>query len=456
MKKSLLLASALLTATSAFAATDAAKYEKFTEGEKSYTFTNRWLTCLNQNPAVWENTPLLKSNDGATCRTACIYNDMIIIGNSAKGSLLKFDLASGEYLGAVQLTVNGENLSGTLCANQVGVDDYNNLYVASFASDLLKNAQTLYTVDLATGVMTPQGVIDIQASENLTAASYRVDYFNVIGDITGKENIGQYVAVPATAGLAAIRFTKAKGTDTWVGAFEGDPVWYIDSDAPIETYPAGITDWGTAPVAKFVKDEEFTGETFYIDGFTSCPSLYNMSGAMIGGFNQIVKEEQPDVIIPAVGTNGVAELSIKSDNFVVYSLNQYVNPNPCMAQIGYFGEGFEYSEMKGLWSFPEGGMGLLSDGGVRIHGLDTRKYTDKNGKEGVYITTFKCCNGLGVYVLAEEGFEDPNGAVEGIEIDDVDAAPVYYNLQGVQVANPENGLYIVKRGNKVTKEVIRK
>lgn len=36
-----------------------------------------------------------------------------------------------------------------------------------------------------------------------------------------------------------------------------------------------------------------------------------------------------------------------------------------------------------------------------------------------------------------------------------DAPAVYYNLQGVQVANPENGIYIVRRGEKVTKEVIR-
>ena len=37
-----------------------------------------------------------------------------------------------------------------------------------------------------------------------------------------------------------------------------------------------------------------------------------------------------------------------------------------------------------------------------------------------------------------------------------DAPAVYYNLQGVQVANPENGVYIVRRGSKVTKELIRK
>lgn len=48
-------------------------------------------------------------------------------------------------------------------------------------------------------------------------------------------------------------------------------------------------------------------------------------------------------------------------------------------------------------------------------------------------------------------------AVETLPIESVDAeaAPVYYNLQGVQVANPGKGMYIVVRGNKVSKEVIR-
>lgn len=45
---------------------------------------------------------------------------------------------------------------------------------------------------------------------------------------------------------------------------------------------------------------------------------------------------------------------------------------------------------------------------------------------------------------------DENG-----EIEDENAPAVYYNLQGVQIKNPANGIYIVRRGNKVTKEVIR-
>lgn len=42
--------------------------------------------------------------------------------------------------------------------------------------------------------------------------------------------------------------------------------------------------------------------------------------------------------------------------------------------------------------------------------------------------------------------------VENIAVDE--AEPVYYNLQGVRIANPTSGLYIVVRGKTVTKEVI--
>lgn len=44
---------------------------------------------------------------------------------------------------------------------------------------------------------------------------------------------------------------------------------------------------------------------------------------------------------------------------------------------------------------------------------------------------------------------DKTGAVNGIEIDAENA--VYYNLQGVRVAQPENGIYIVVKGGKAVK-----
>ncbi len=50
-----------------------------------------------------------------------------------------------------------------------------------------------------------------------------------------------------------------------------------------------------------------------------------------------------------------------------------------------------------------------------------------------------------------------SAGIDDIVADEAEAngPAVYYNLQGVQVANPESGIYIVRRGNKVTKELIR-
>lgn len=42
-----------------------------------------------------------------------------------------------------------------------------------------------------------------------------------------------------------------------------------------------------------------------------------------------------------------------------------------------------------------------------------------------------------------------------IDMEDENVAPVYYNLQGVRVDNPSNGMFIVVRGSKVTKELVR-
>ncbi|MBD5367497.1 MAG: hypothetical protein HDR82_10965 [Bacteroides sp.] len=42
-----------------------------------------------------------------------------------------------------------------------------------------------------------------------------------------------------------------------------------------------------------------------------------------------------------------------------------------------------------------------------------------------------------------------------VDNDNQDAPAIYYNLQGVRVENPANGLYIKKQGNKVSKVVIR-
>ncbi len=47
-----------------------------------------------------------------------------------------------------------------------------------------------------------------------------------------------------------------------------------------------------------------------------------------------------------------------------------------------------------------------------------------------------------------------NSGVETIAVDNT-AEKEYFNLQGIRVANPESGLYIVRQGNKVYKEFVK-
>ena len=60
------------------------------------------------------------------------------------------------------------------------------------------------------------------------------------------------------------------------------------------------------------------------------------------------------------------------------------------------------------------------------------------------------------HLEAEDGnlvIKTGTSGVDAIEAEN--GVAVYYNLQGVEVSNPENGLYIVVRGGKATKEYIR-
>ena len=51
--------------------------------------------------------------------------------------------------------------------------------------------------------------------------------------------------------------------------------------------------------------------------------------------------------------------------------------------------------------------------------------------------------------------ENPNTGIDGVDAEAANAPAEYFDLQGRKVANPEAGLYLVKRGNKVTKELLK-
>jgi hypothetical protein len=79
-----------------------------------------------------------------------------------------------------------------------------------------------------------------------------------------------------------------------------------------------------------------------------------------------------------------------------------------------------------------------------------------NRKHGYYVHAVPCA-AREVVTPAKSSMviEGSTVSISEVEAEEVEVAPVYYNLQGVQVENPSNGIYIVKRGNKVTKQYIK-
>ena len=148
MKKTLLLGSlaALFAAPVGVAAVDTAQYEDM-DG----------LTCTN----VWAHGKFFDKDEflgfeftGTNkARTATIVGDKVVVGFSRTmedgeatsdfAHICKFDLATGKFLGLVQVTCDGEPVKGLLCANQVGTDYYGNVWMAGLNSDASKTPITI-------------------------------------------------------------------------------------------------------------------------------------------------------------------------------------------------------------------------------------------------------------------------------------------------------------------------
>lgn len=148
----------------------------------------------------------------------------------------------------------------------------------------------------------------------------------------------------------------------------------------------------------------------------------------------------------------VANASVEGfDWFTLYDKSYFIMPMTSDGTTGTRGSIFGIYDNEGTlvacWSEGEKtGLGACFGSFVVV----------PNNDYSVYIYHFVPGTVAEKFTFAVE--PKPTTAVEGIEIapvEDVVVPVEYYNLQGVRVANPENGIYIVRRGNKVTKEYIR-
>lgn len=484
MKKSLLIAAAAVVSGSAFAAEpiDPATYDVV----NGMCLKNRFLIAESNitgdlggdRTALHDAYPMLSFK---TARTACIakYNgkDVAILANSEdagkKAKLYVIDIATGAIVKTVVPTIKGEALSGTLCANQIGCDDYGHIWLkgAQFttykaATDDAEGAAVpfvFYQVDLETGALTEVATVAVTDYDEANATDptggvTRIDYFDLVGDITLTEDRCAIACIPSNTGgggLALVAWEGEKGGEFKPMFKDGEEAIIKGAQGEIETHPANQSTWGTAPVTKIVKGDatDFSASMFYLDGMTTTPALYDRNLAYIDGFKNAASS-----LWPSVSPNGIIDIALNGNNYTAYVVRQY-NEKKAETRICSLNEAMEFSSLEKMWDFPTGALGGTSDGGNRIHCLSAKIYKDANDVEGAYILNFKCYNGIGVYTFAPEGWVDPNGEVDGVNdivADDTNAPVEYYNLNGVKVSGDLTpGLYITRQGNKVAKQIVK-
>ncbi len=154
-----------------------------------------------------------------------------------------------------------------------------------------------------------------------------------------------------------------------------------------------------------------------------------------------------------------------------FSANQFVEPTPLAITNGTTFHDAAAAGMvvtikaKNPYIKEEGELNALADEEIDPSKMKFTGWIDLDaGKEGVEPVEFADPESEETtFVMPDRpvniiaGYSNEDGTVTAIESVEAatTAAPVYYNLQGRIVENPSEGLYIVRRGSKVSKEYVR-
>ena len=410
MKKFLLLSILFATVVCGMrAATDGVHYERV----NGIGIKNMWIQDRAHTPAEWSDKPYCNTS----ARTAVMGDGYIYIARSNANAVIqgtdtltqsviyKLDATDGHLVKELELTLDGAIYGGAvLSCNTVGLDNFGNLFMAPYTSEVAAE-HPVYLVDKETGELT------LMAKLDKGDAIQRCDYIDVMGDITREQAECNIMTVGASSEYI-YRWHADQGGD-FEGGFDGDPYLAI-----LDFYPETVTQWGYAPLAKMVlaAEDDFSGELFYIDGFTTSPILYDNTGNKVDDFEEV----DPAFWPMDVGANGVCEFTLDGRNFIVYVAAQYTGVDEstgvnkaCQVYICELGEGMSLGGMQRYWMVPDE-LGAVSDGGTRVQSLNVEYGVDDEGNEEVTLFIFKCYNGMAVYKIGPGIFDDgPEPGIPG-------------------------------------------
>lgn len=215
----------------------------------------------------------------------------------------------------------------------------------------------------------------------------------------------------------------------------------------------GVNDNGALNISNCYSSAMCTSPNYYAGGLVACANFdtnISISKCYVSG--DVTAAQYAGGIL---GANNQYRV-------ITYSTVETINLTDCIM----LGANVTGGIAAGAIMAPEASLAYKPE--LTIEGCEVWEYTTVNGVEctedGKNEDDLKAivCS-WDAFIANPDEFDLPlldwqiNGlsGISEITVDNADHAPVYYNLQGVKVANPENGIYVVRRGNKVTKEIVR-
>ncbi len=406
----------------------------------------------------------IQGNVSAVINNNKIHDNTINGGNgisiSSGFAIISNNKIYNNSMGVVIYNVGNANLGQVDTANSPGGNEFANNINITTEETLEGTVEIKTPVDLMLGnsnvIYAQNNVwgVEEQTEENISKV------ISISEPAEGEEK-GQVIYMPAGTPAPTVDYYLIGGFNSWKSA---DPNAKFEAQAD-GTYVLNYVGTLTSGFKINDGDPNWGGVNIGSDGVTSLvvgePFVY-VNGADAKDITMASNVKNPTITLnPEAGTILMEGEAVVAQ--FVYKLHGDWQGEGSWSDIAM-------TETEGVWSAQVTVPATIGFGIKKVDAATNSQTAwisaDGNGiitAAGDYAckiegTNFSLAPGTWTLALNPETMVltvSDDAGVDGVEIDNSNAPVEYFNLQGVKVADPTEGLYIVRRGNTVTKQVIR-
>ena len=377
---------------------------------------------------VWQNTTSVPGvNNGGDYRFAGVSNGKLLVNDKANNKIIEItETGQADYYDpSAAITANYGQVLGTA----IGCDDAGNILVNSGFSGATSGSNfTLISADLKSTYK-----IDFSTIEGYTAA--RVDQIGRIrGNMLSSE--GGYVFIAPNGGTTVLIAKIANGAIVADYSQVSNATGLTNTTSFI-CQPAFET---VAEIDALMDDNNDLSNAFILRSRGLPTGIYAWNtdnSAMVTAWSFTTATSEGYTTTKA-GVEGFDWFKLKDKSYFILPMT---SAGSDATRGSYFGVFDEEGNAVAYWTEGEKTTGNACVGSFIAVPRD---------ENSVFIYHFVPATVAEKFIFAVE-----SSSIEGIEIENTDAPVEYYNLQGVKVANPSNGIYIKRQGSKVSKEYIK-